>query len=115
MTFFTSRRRLLAGAAMLATPALIGRARAADGLRMGDQRGNVQAVMQAAGVLSDVPYELTWSEFAAAAPLIEALNNARGRLQHETGQALKLRRVPQLEFYAAGASPFERLPAGENS
>ena len=41
---------------------------------MGDQRGNVQAVMQAASVLSDLPYELTWSEFAAAAPLIEALN-----------------------------------------
>ncbi len=43
--------------------------------------------------------------------LVEALNNARGRLQHEVGQGLKLRRVPTLEFYAAGASPFERLPA----
>ena len=74
MTLLTSRRRLLAGAALLASPALIRRARAASGLRMGDQRGNVQAVMQAAGVLNDLPYELTWSEFAAAAPLIEAVN-----------------------------------------
>ena len=55
------------------------------------------------------------SSIGESGPLIEALNNARGRLQHETGQALKLRRVPQLEFYVAGASPFERLPAGENS
>lgn len=48
-------------------------------------------------------------------PLVEALNNARGRLQHEVGQGLKLRRVPTLEFYAAGASPFERLPAPDPS
>jgi sulfonate transport system substrate-binding protein len=43
-------------------------------LRAGDQRGNNRAVMEAAGVLRDVPYRIAWSEFAAAAPLIEAMN-----------------------------------------
>ncbi len=30
--------------------------------------------MEAAGVLKDVPYKVDWKEFAAAAPLLEALN-----------------------------------------
>jgi sulfonate transport system substrate-binding protein len=42
-------------------------------LRVGDQKGNSQAVMQAAGVLKDVPYQIEWKEFPAAAPLLEAL------------------------------------------
>jgi sulfonate transport system substrate-binding protein len=42
-------------------------------LRVGDQKGNAQAVMQAAGVLDNVPYKIEWKEFAAAAPLLEAL------------------------------------------
>lgn len=42
-------------------------------LRVGDQKGNSQAVMAAAGVLKDVPYKIEWKEFAAAAPLLEAL------------------------------------------
>jgi len=41
-------------------------------LRVGDQKGNVQAVMEAAGVLEDAPYEIEWKEFAAGAPLLEA-------------------------------------------
>ena len=65
------RRPLLAG---LAGAGLARRARAATVLRMGDQRGNVQALMQAAGVLDNLPYRLDWSEFAAAAPLAEAMN-----------------------------------------
>ncbi|MBV9750578.1 MAG: aliphatic sulfonate ABC transporter substrate-binding protein [Acetobacteraceae bacterium] len=40
---------------------------------MGDQRGNVHALMDAAGVLDGLPYRLEWSEFAAAAPLAEAM------------------------------------------
>lgn len=43
-------------------------------LRVGDQKGNAQAVMEAAGVLTDVPYRIEWKEFAAAAPLLEALS-----------------------------------------
>jgi sulfonate transport system substrate-binding protein len=45
-------------------------------LRVGDQKGNAQAVMEAAGVLKDVPYKIEWKEFAAAAPLLEALGAA---------------------------------------
>jgi sulfonate transport system substrate-binding protein len=73
----TTRRSFLAGGAVLAASPLLFslRAKAADTvLRMGDQRGNVRAVMEAAGVLGDLPYNLVWSEFPAAAPLIEALN-----------------------------------------
>src|SRR5207253_8078887 len=43
-------------------------------LRVGDQKGNAQAVMEAAGVLRDVPYKIEWKEFPAAAPLLEALS-----------------------------------------
>jgi sulfonate transport system substrate-binding protein len=46
---------------------------AQETLRVGDQKGNAQAVMEAAGVLKDVPYKIEWKEFAAAAPLLEAL------------------------------------------
>ncbi len=43
-------------------------------LRAGDQKGGTQAVMKAAGVLEGLPYRLEWSQFPAAAPLLEALN-----------------------------------------
>jgi sulfonate transport system substrate-binding protein len=42
-------------------------------LRVGDQKGNSRAVMEAAGVLKDLPYQIEWKEFPAAAPLLEAL------------------------------------------
>jgi sulfonate transport system substrate-binding protein len=42
-------------------------------LRVGDQKGNSQAVMEAAGVLKDLPYRIERKEFPAAAPLLEAL------------------------------------------
>jgi sulfonate transport system substrate-binding protein len=53
---------------------VVGPARAEDVLRMGDQRGNARALMEAAGVLDGLTYRLEWSEFPAAAPLLEALN-----------------------------------------
>ena len=43
-------------------------------LRAGDQKGGTQSVMKAAGVLEGLPYRLDWSQFAAAAPVLEALN-----------------------------------------
>jgi sulfonate transport system substrate-binding protein len=52
----------------------IGAAAAQATLRVGDQKGNSQAVMEAAGLLKDVPYKIEWKEFAAAAPLLEALS-----------------------------------------
>jgi sulfonate transport system substrate-binding protein len=67
------RREVLAGWA--AVPAF-SRAGWADAvtLRAGDQKGGAQSVMLAAGVLGGLSYRLDWSQFAAAAPLLEALN-----------------------------------------
>src|SRR5260370_11221897 len=42
-------------------------------LRVGDQKGNSQDVMEAVGVVKDVAYKIEWKEFPAAAPLREAL------------------------------------------
>ena len=63
----------LALAAGLALAALVGSAQAETTLIVGDQKGNARAVMEASGVLKDVPYKIEWKEFAAAAPLLEAL------------------------------------------
>jgi sulfonate transport system substrate-binding protein len=64
-------RRLLLALAFLAGATQI--AGAQTTLRVGDQKGNSKAVMEAAGVLKDVPYRIEWKEFVAAAPLLEAL------------------------------------------
>jgi sulfonate transport system substrate-binding protein len=56
---------LLLGSAVLAS--------AQTTLRVGDQKGNSQAVMEAAGVLKDVPTRSSGRSFPAAAPLLEAL------------------------------------------
>jgi sulfonate transport system substrate-binding protein len=63
--------RLALAAGLLLGTAVI--ASAQTTLRVGDQKGNSQAVMEAAGVLKDVPYKIEWKEFPAAAPLLEAL------------------------------------------
>jgi sulfonate transport system substrate-binding protein len=67
----TTRRSLLLGASALG---IARTARAATTLRIGDQRGNMRAVLEAASALRGVPYDISWVEFPAAAPLIEALN-----------------------------------------
>jgi sulfonate transport system substrate-binding protein len=64
------KRLLLAGLLL----GIAGHAFAQGTLRVGDQKGNSQAVMEAAGVLKDVPYKIEWKEFPAAAPLLEALS-----------------------------------------
>ncbi|MFO1109623.1 MAG: ABC transporter substrate-binding protein [Bradyrhizobium sp.] len=64
--------RLLLVAALLAGSIEFGAAQTV--LRVGDQKGNAQAVMEAAGVLRNVPYRIEWKEFPAAAPLLEALS-----------------------------------------
>jgi len=43
-------------------------------LRVGDQKGGNQSLLSASGELAGLPYQIEWSEFAAAAPLLEALN-----------------------------------------
>ena len=66
-----SRLLLLAAATLLATQAF-----ASDRLtlRIGDQKGNMRAQLEAADALRDLPYDIRWAEFPAAAPLAEALN-----------------------------------------
>jgi len=43
-------------------------------LRVGDQKGGNQSLLNASGELAGLPYRIEWSEFPAAAPLLEALN-----------------------------------------
>ncbi|RZK00589.1 MAG: aliphatic sulfonate ABC transporter substrate-binding protein [Novosphingobium sp.] len=40
----------------------------------GDQRGGSRIVLEGAGKLAGTPYEIVWSQFPNAAPLLEALN-----------------------------------------
>src|SRR3954447_13896760 len=63
----------LAFVAGLILAAIATSARAETTLIVGDQKGNSRAVMEASGVLKDVPYKIEWKEFPAAAPLLEAL------------------------------------------
>ncbi|KPY22663.1 ABC transporter, periplasmic substrate-binding protein, aliphatic sulfonates family [Pseudomonas syringae pv. philadelphi] len=41
----------------------------AANLIVGDQSYSAQTVMQAAGVLKDLPYELEWKQFTAGSPV----------------------------------------------
>ncbi|MDQ7915599.1 ABC transporter substrate-binding protein [Pseudomonas sp. 102515] len=64
-------RKTLAGLALgllAATQAL------ATTLVVGDQSYNTRTVMEAAGVLNDLPYQLEWKQFTAGSPVAEALN-----------------------------------------
>lgn len=78
------RRRLLlalTAALALALPACSNGSSAPDGpvdlstvtLRVGDQAGIQQALLEASGALQGTPYKVEWAEFPAAAPLLEAL------------------------------------------
>ena len=67
-----ARRSLLAALPLVAAPAIL-RAQGAP-LRVGDQRGNARAVLEASGQLAGLEGKIAWSEFPAAAPLVEALN-----------------------------------------
>jgi sulfonate transport system substrate-binding protein len=46
-------------------------------LRVGDQKGGTQALLQAAHVLDDLPYRIAFSTFTSGPPQIEALNAGR--------------------------------------
>jgi len=43
-------------------------------LRIGDQKGGNRSLLEASGLAKDLPYKIVWSEFPAAAPILEALN-----------------------------------------
>ena len=70
----TRRRVLQAAGGALALPALSLRAQPRPVLRAGDQKGGLRALLEAAGGLEGLGYDIQWSEFPAAAPLAEALN-----------------------------------------
>lgn len=44
-------------------------------LIVGDQKGGSQALLQAAGLLDDAPYEIEWKEFTSGPPLLEAMSS----------------------------------------
>jgi sulfonate transport system substrate-binding protein len=54
--------------------ALAPSARANTVLRIGDQKGGIKSLMTAAGTLAGIDNRIEWYIFAAAAPLLEALN-----------------------------------------
>src|SRR3954451_8327684 len=43
-------------------------------LRVGDQKGGNRSLLEISGYAKDLPYKIEWSEFPAAAPILEALN-----------------------------------------
>lgn len=75
---FASRRQFvtqaLGTAAALALPAIPSHAQSRPVLKAGDQKGGLRALLEAAGGLEGLGYDIQWSEFPAAAPLAEALN-----------------------------------------
>ena len=95
-------------------------------LRAGDQKGGLHALLDAAGELKHLPYDIKWSEFPAAAPLAEALNagavdfRACSRSFHGARKAarsrnLGARRSPCWRPGQGGqrrAWPFAALPEG---
>jgi len=64
----------LGAAAALALPAAGLHAQQRQVLKAGDQKGGLRALLEAAGALDGIGYDIQWSEFPAAAPLAEALN-----------------------------------------
>jgi sulfonate transport system substrate-binding protein len=73
---FRTRRGGVAVAALALGCALHGAAVAADQvvLRVGDQKGGNRSLLEISGLAKDVPYRIEWSEFPAAAPILEAIN-----------------------------------------
>lgn len=86
---------LLSAAITLSTTAA---ALAADTvvLRVGDQKGGNRSLLDISGLAKDLPYRIEWSEFPAAAPILEALNAGALDVGY-TGD------LSFLSVYAAGA------------
>src|SRR5438445_12724054 len=75
---FSSLSRKAVAALVAATVTLCGAAAAfAEDtvvLRVGDQKGGNRSLLDSSGYAKDLPYRIEWSEFPAAAPILEALN-----------------------------------------
>jgi sulfonate transport system substrate-binding protein len=65
-------------------------------LRVGDQKGGNRSLLDISGLGKDLPYRIEWSEFPAAAPILEALNAGALDVGY-TGD------LSFLSVYAAGA------------
>jgi len=79
MTINFSRRKILhagSAATVLATGVLATHvwSQTRTVLKAGDQKGGLRALLEAAGELEGLRYDIQWAEFPAAAPLAEALN-----------------------------------------
>ena len=90
------RRQILVTGLAFAGLAACSRAGGQPVLKVGSQRGGTKAVLLASGALEGAPYKIEWSEFPAAAPLLEALSAGAVDLG-EAGDA------PFLFAYAGGA------------
>jgi sulfonate transport system substrate-binding protein len=65
-------------------------------LRVGDQKGGNRSLLEISGFARDLPYKIEWSEFPAAAPILEALNAGALDVGYTGDLAF-------LSVYAAGA------------
>src|SRR5271165_3402511 len=65
-------------------------------LRVGDQKGGNRSLLEISGLAKDLPYKIEWSEFPAAAPILEALNAGALDVGYTGDLAF-------LSVYAAGA------------
>ncbi len=74
LTSGINRRAILAASGLLATALPAQAQPRLAALRVGSQRGGLQALLEASGQAKDLPYPVVWSEFQAAQPLLEALN-----------------------------------------
>ena len=63
---FAAAITLSTSAAAFATDAIV--------LRVGDQKGGNRSLLEISGLAKDLPYKIEWSEFPAAAPILEAIN-----------------------------------------
>lgn len=91
-----NRRQLLVTGLAFVGLAACSKAGGQPVLKVGSQRGGTKAVLLSSGVLEGAPYKIEWSEFPAAAPLLEALSAGAVDLG-EAGDA------PFLFAYAGGA------------
>ena len=113
------RRQFVAGAGL--TAILPRAARAESVLRIGDQKGGNKSLMQAAGVLPGIEQRIEWHIFAAAAPLLEALNAGAidcggvGDAPFAFARAAGIRAKAVAATRSSGASTALLVPAGSTA
>jgi len=114
------RRALVLAAAALAPGACAPPQAPTSVLKVASQKGSTRAVLQASGALAGLTYRIDWSEFGAAAPLLEALSagaadvGAVGDAPFIYAYAAggRIRAVTALEASASGASVAVVVPKG---